>query len=1199
MHVFRLCLLLGCIAPSILNAWQLAFVTPNFVGYGEAGSANITVSYDLYSGRKVVQKTFSFILLLERYSYPRSIPGFWFISALQNISFENLYRVITYTQTASDSKISNATLNTSVYGLLFLSRNKVTGYVSIPSSEIYPSGATFFIKPVKSKQRNDYQSLHSSTIHHQSSIPHNLTIYPVDVITLENHIPPSSLIENPNQFESIDTSAILHSPEYNDSDLLDDDKLTDPLNNLFKRVKRSSETSINTPTLDTVRVVHRPGEIEPYIMELFMVVDETLAAEFRGQYDQLVHRVNLITALVNKLFAPFNIVIVIVRLEIWEQDRISLKVEEHHILTSLAQFKRMHTDVRHDCLHALLGTKEQGSRTRGKANHMTMCIYSRCVGYSRVSPSFDVVETARTMAHELGHNFGLRHDTEECECQGCIMATGVEFGTTVMEWSPCSMRDLPGLLKYGMGVCLHDLPTRGSVSVSSFLPNSKSTKKGSNSNPQLNTSIPSVVHIYDWQSESKRIPTSRLLTTARRRHSIPSSNQFVNGLCGNGLLDPGEECDCGTRDACPKEWQACCNPARCMLRDGSECAGGPCCDIIKTDPYQNGSQSSIHCKLKSAGTICRNQSGSCDLPEYCDGHSQWCPADVYKADGELCYTDEDRRAHCVRGGCREADGWCRVLWGKTGTLGDKYCFYNNEVWDRKPTVDSVANCGIYRPPPRDRWEDVKTWTGKACETWHDTSCGRLWCHHQNEKAMLLGWVQSQTRVIHSTGRSCSALVYDPVWPASDSVTQDKSKLFQINPNGAGFGLYAGNTQDAGMVPDGTPCSRGICNNLGHCHCTPGYKPPYCEEGGNGGSIDSGPPPVTSIKDNTLLVVICLLFFVILPLVGFAVYFLFIRSGKCILSTSKEFIHTSSGLRNPCDRSCTECICHLCRRRNKSKQTSRFKNPYPLLAYTTDVQDTSDGDIIKGQVNGCHNYKSNGKLSNGIQSKSVSFETSTTDKISSNFVTAKTGSHKLGIPNNTIFTGSETARTAKTTPKKCHYGELQTTISTVISKSTDQNEVNVQDKRATQMTYPKYVGQTVHKTIESQHSQPNGATVKPSTFISEPRLETMTYDGPMCSLNDPVVIDTIKRKSKDRLVTKSKCTSLTNDSQPEITIKQKPQQKLLNNPVYALQTTTTLPVRPPLSSKDISEPLLQTTTYNETLSDLQTARLKLSKKVFEL
>ncbi|GAA57947.1 subfamily M12B unassigned peptidase, partial [Clonorchis sinensis] len=54
------------------------------------------------------------------------------------------------------------------------------------------------------------------------------------------------------------------------------------------------------------------------------------------------------------LYAPFNIAIVVVRLELWMQDRDRLNIEEHHILPTLAQFKRMHTTVRHDCLHALL-----------------------------------------------------------------------------------------------------------------------------------------------------------------------------------------------------------------------------------------------------------------------------------------------------------------------------------------------------------------------------------------------------------------------------------------------------------------------------------------------------------------------------------------------------------------------------------------------------------------------------------------------------------------------------------------------------------------------------------------------------------------------------------------------------------------------------------------------------------------------------
>lgn len=91
----------------------------------------------------------------------------------------------------------------------------------------------------------------------------------------------------------------------------------------------------------------------------------------------------------------------------------------------------------------------------------------------------------------------------------------------------------------------------------------------------------------------------------------------------------------------------------------------------------------------------------------------------------------------------------------------------------------------------------------------DVDCGRLWCHHQNEKPMLLGWVYEQARVISSGAYTCSGLIYDPVWPASDPTTWISPNSVQINSNGAGYGQFGANTQDAGMVPDGTPCSRGV------------------------------------------------------------------------------------------------------------------------------------------------------------------------------------------------------------------------------------------------------------------------------------------------------------------------------------------------------------------------------------------------------
>lgn len=34
--------------------------------------------------------------------------------------------------------------------------------------------------------------------------------------------------------------------------------------------------------------------------------------------------------------------------------------------------------------------------------------------------------------------------------------------------------------------------------------------------------------------------------------------------------------------------------------------------------------------------MCRSADIECDLPEYCTGHSEYCPPDVYKLDAEPC-----------------------------------------------------------------------------------------------------------------------------------------------------------------------------------------------------------------------------------------------------------------------------------------------------------------------------------------------------------------------------------------------------------------------------------------------------------------------------------------------------------------------------------------------------------------------------------
>ncbi|GAA56914.1 disintegrin and metalloproteinase domain-containing protein 9, partial [Clonorchis sinensis] len=935
------------------------------------------------------------------------------------------------------------------------------------------------------------------------------------------------------------------------------------------------------------------------------------------------------------LYAPFNIAIVVVRLELWMQDRDRLNIEEHHILPTLAQFKRMHTTVRHDCLHALLGERKEGSSNKGKANSHTMCVFSRCVGYTRDSPSSDILETARTMAHELGHNFGLRHDTEECKCQNCIMATGVEFGTNLMAWSPCSMRDLSVLLDYGMGACLHDTPVRTVVAIGAY-------------NQPKNSTVSSAVRVYDWTTQS----SSELHLPAlspRYRHSSRRSTA-TDRLCGNGVLDPGEECDCGTRESCPIQLQDCCDAQRCRLKPGSECAGGPCCRIQRV-PATQFSLERFQCRLAPAGTVCRNESGNCDLPEYCDGLSGWCPSDVFKADGIPCWTEEGTESYCARGGCREADSWCRVLWGKRGRRAHPHCFDENHGIPKGVPVDPVANCGKRKPLSEERWEDPKSWPGIRCPSVQDAECGRLWCHHQNEKAMILGWIESQTRYLSSVEQSCSALVYDPVWPASDPSTWDASKKRQTNLNVAGVGILSAVTQDAGMVPDGTPCSRGmcyngscvphseirarfqcdcrghgICNNLGHCHCDPGFHPPFCEFGGDGGSVDSGPPPSDLIPKPSLVIGISLLVFLGLPLVVFTVYCAIYHRCRWIPIGADPIIPTKSGLQTPFDRGLLPCIRQCCRRAGNKPGGAFYiagdanypaihRDPRQPTSVHVRSNGRSNGDkhirvVVNPVQNGIITSVSNSGLkSNGLKVTKMQnrwcqppptapkpFGLITMNGHKSNCNALMTTEKPMNWTDHNEQNPMFSSR-ANHELDNCN-GYLKKSDCTPIdlhrSDNAQEPVTRLLQPKSIQIIEGKPKSQNNHA-VASPISHDSESKDRQTIAISEPRLKDMTYRGPICSLSE--ALNTLRRGDQVPSIEPSHV------AKKQRRVVRRPSRlktldygSLLKKPSF--RRTQSQHREPSMSQVqprwDISAPRLESTTYTESLNDLDTARMLISR-----
>lgn len=158
----------------------------------------------------------------------------------------------------------------------------------------------------------------------------------------------------------------------------------------------------------------------------------------------------------------------------------------------------------------------------GKASWERICSSSHSGGII-ADKNILVAGVASTIAHELGHNLGMEHDKVGCECPDdrCIMAEKSASAFPPLHWSSCSKDQVKNAFKHGLDSCLKNKPKK----------------------------------------------------------------LFESPHCGNGFIEPGEECDCGLREYCKNP---CCNPDTCMLFANATCATGVCCDLMT-------------CQLRSAG----------------------------------------------------------------------------------------------------------------------------------------------------------------------------------------------------------------------------------------------------------------------------------------------------------------------------------------------------------------------------------------------------------------------------------------------------------------------------------------------------------------------------------------------------------------------------------------------------------------------
>ncbi|XP_036234356.2 disintegrin and metalloproteinase domain-containing protein adm-2 [Bactrocera oleae] len=511
--------------------------------------------------------------------------------------------------------------------------------------------------------------------------------------------------------------------------------------NRILRYKRSYENN------DVIRGPYNANKHSSYV-ELVIVVDNKLYKSF-GENSKKVHQhCKDLANIINALYVPLNIFVALVGVVIWnEYNEIEFSSDGDLTLRKFLNYRETKLVLDHPNDNAQLLTKEQFSGgVVGKALKGPICTHEYSGGVSN-EHSQVVAVVATTMAHEMGHNFGMEHDSSDCKCQDekCIMSAS-STSVVPVHWSSCSIDQLNIAFSRGMNYCLRNKPTK-------------------------------------------------LLESPQ---------------CGNGFVEPGEQCDCGLPNYCEN---TCCDPYTCMLHTNASCATGECCDLST-------------CRPKAAGQACRVAENECDLPEYCTGESEYCPADVFKRDTEEC---DSGQAYCFQGNCRSHSQQCRILWGPTGESSE-HCYSKNVEGKRG------GNCGY------DRINKLFT----RCEDEH-VRCGMLHCRHLNER--LEFGMESAAMLSHSFINHegnivpCRTALVDLGLESTDP---------GLTPNGAKCGedkmcvnqkcLTIERVRDTGLgkqCPDN--CNgNGVCNSLGNCHCHVGYTGATCRLPGPGGSINSGP-----------------------------------------------------------------------------------------------------------------------------------------------------------------------------------------------------------------------------------------------------------------------------------------------------------------------------------------------------------------------
>lgn len=456
-------------------------------------------------------------------------------------------------------------------------------------------------------------------------------------------------------------------------------------------------------------------------IELVMVADTSIYKKYNRSNAQVQQRIFESINYLNLVYKGINIFVALIGIEIWQTaDLITVDASAG---SDLDRFSAWRTQdllkrKRNDNSQFLTNVDFEGP-TVGLAYVGTMCSSDHSAGVIQ-DHSKSSIAVGATIAHEMGHNLGMNHDSSSCSCpeSSCIMAASLSYVTPKL-FSTCSHQNFQDFILNRMPECLRAMPLANDI--------------------------------------------------------------VAPAVCGNGFIETGEQCDCGTPQECQNP---CCDATTCKLKPEAKCADGECCE---------------NCKIKSAGILCRPGKDDCDLPDMCDGQNAQCSSDRFRVNGYPCNNGE---GYCYMGTCPTLKSQCVDIWGAaSGDEDATSCFNSNK---------RGLNYGFC------------TYSGGkyiACPD-KDIKCGKLFCKGGSNTPSVFATTLT-------VGSVCKIIIPTSGYVENFGMVQNGTKC------GADSVCSSGRCLSMESVYRSANCSskcRGhaVCDHELLCQCEEGWAPPNCD-----------------------------------------------------------------------------------------------------------------------------------------------------------------------------------------------------------------------------------------------------------------------------------------------------------------------------------------------------------------------------------